>query len=59
MFQTVTAVSPMPIAGPTWLATGPVTTTMTALATIMMTSSSVTPSRIDAVFQIGRPSSTS
>ena len=59
MSQVSTAVWPIPKAVPTWFAIGPVSTTIAAAITSMMTSASVVTSRTGAVFQIGRPSSTS
>ena len=57
--QTVTAVEPAPSASPTLRARPPVTTTIRAAATSKIIMTIVTPSRIGAVFQIGRPSGTS
>ena len=59
MFHTSTAVWPMPNALPTWSAMGPVTTTITNAASSITTRAIVVTSRSGAVFQIGRPSSTS
>ena len=54
--QTTRAVSPAPMRLPTCSATGPLTTTMTALTTMTTTAKRVTPTRIGTVFQRGRPS---
>ena len=59
MSQMVTAVEPRPSTFPTLCARPPVTTTMTAAATSKIIVTAVTPSRIGAVFQTGRPSGTS
>ena len=59
MSHTVTATEPTPSAFPTFCASPPVTTTMTAAATSKTIVTMVTPSRIGAVFQMGRPSGTS
>ncbi len=48
--------SPAPTSSPTCSATGPLTTTMTALTIMTKTANTVTPSLIGTVFQIGRPS---
>ncbi len=54
----VTAADPTPSALPSWSAIEPVATTMTRPATRQITVNSVISSRVGAVFQIGRPSST-
>ena len=59
MSQTVTAVEPMPSTWPTWLASPPVTTTMSADATSSTMISTVTPMRTGVIFQNGLPSGTS
>ena len=59
MSQTSTAVEPIPNAPPTCLAIGPVSTTIAAAISSMTTNATVVSSRTGAVFQIGRPSSTS
>jgi hypothetical protein len=59
MSHAVTAALPSPINLPTRLASGPVTTTATALAASRSSISNVTPRRSGIVFQTGRPSSTS
>jgi hypothetical protein len=59
MFQTVTAVSLNPSNPPTCLASPPVRVTATALIASKTSSTSVSPTRVGRVFQIGRPSSMS
>ena len=59
MSQAVTAVEPTPSTFPTCRARPPVTTTINAAATSKIIVATVTPRRIGAVFQTGRPSGTS
>jgi hypothetical protein len=59
MFQTLTAVLPIPSSRPRRSATPPVATTATADTANRTMTITVTPMRIGRVFQTGRPSGTS
>ena len=59
MFQTLTAVLPMPTRSPTFSASPPVRTTAIVEMASSVRSTSVSDTRTGSVFQIGRPSSMS
>ena len=59
MFQTVTAVEPIPSTWPTCRASPPLTTTMSADATSITRISNVMPTRSGVFLQNGLPSGTS
>ena len=59
MFQTVTAVLPMPSRSPSFSASPPVSTTAIVEIASSVSSTRVSATRTGSVFQIGRPSSMS